>query len=55
MLIAYNILLFNLEHRKLDPIIACEKIKCGTDIRFACFDRHETCETMEYKFFIRSK
>ena len=42
MLISFNILLYNLEHRNLDPIVACEKIKLGTDIRFICFDRLET-------------
>lgn len=42
MLISFNILLYNLEHRNVDPIIACEKVKLGTDIRFVCFDRLET-------------
>ncbi len=42
MLISFNILLYNLEHRNVDPIVACEKIKQGTDIRFICFDRLET-------------
>jgi hypothetical protein len=42
LLIGFNILLYNLEHRGIDPIVACEKIKSGTDIRFVCFDRLET-------------
>ncbi len=42
MLISFNILLYNLEHRNVDPIVACEKIRMGTDIRFICFDRLET-------------
>jgi hypothetical protein len=42
LLIGFNILLYNLEHRGIDPIVACEKIKLGTDIRFVCFDRLET-------------
>lgn len=42
MLISFNILLYNLVHRNIDPIVACEKIKQGTDIRFICFDRLET-------------
>lgn len=42
MLISFNILLYNLEIRNVDPIIACEKIKSATDIRFVCFDRLET-------------
>jgi len=42
MLIGFNILLYNLEHRGVDPIVACDKIKLGTDVRFVCFDRLET-------------
>lgn len=41
MAISFNILLYNLVHRNIDPIVACEKIKLGTDIRFVCFDRLE--------------
>jgi hypothetical protein len=41
MLISFNIFLYNVRHRGLDPIVACEKIKAGTDIRFVCFDRLE--------------
>lgn len=42
MLISFNILLYNLEYRSIDPIVACEKVKAATDIRFICFDRLET-------------
>ena len=42
MLIGFNIFLYNVEHRNIDPIVACEKIRMGTDIRFICFDRLET-------------
>lgn len=41
MLIGFSILLYNLEHRNVDPIVAAEKVKLGTDIRFICFDRLE--------------
>ncbi|UJF29011.1 hypothetical protein L0B70_09130 [Kaistella sp. 97-N-M2] len=41
MLISFNILLYNVEIRKIDPILSCEKIKLGSDIRFVCFDRLE--------------
>ncbi len=42
MLISFNILLYNMEKRHVDPIIASEKVKAATDIRFICFDRMET-------------
>lgn len=53
MLISFNILLYNLEHRNVDPIVACEKIKLGTDIRFICFDRLET--EAETAYILRSE
>lgn len=33
--------IYNIEIRKVDPIIACEKIKLATDQRFSCYDREE--------------
>lgn len=53
MLISFNILLYNLEHRNVDPIVACEKIKLGTDIRFVCFDRLETEAETGYLMRVR--
>jgi hypothetical protein len=53
MLIGFNILLYNLEHRGVDPIVACEKIKLGTDIRFVCFDRLETESEPAYLMHIK--
>lgn len=42
MLIGFHLLLYNLEHRGIDPIVSCDKVLKGTDIRFKCFDRMET-------------
>lgn len=42
LLIGFHLLLYNLEHRGIDPIVACDKVLKGTDIRFKCFDRMET-------------
>ena len=53
MLISFNILLYNLEHRNIDPLIACEKIKLATDIRFICFDRSETEVETGYLMYIK--
>lgn len=50
MLISFNILLFNVEIRKIDPIISCEKIKLGSDIRFVCFDRLEIETDVAYLY-----
>jgi protein-disulfide isomerase-like protein with CxxC motif len=41
MLISYNILLFNMEFRRMDAVVACKKIESATDMRFVCFDRLE--------------
>ncbi|SDF13653.1 hypothetical protein SAMN05216464_11380 [Mucilaginibacter pineti] len=53
LLIGFNILLYNLEHRGIDPIVACEKIKLGTDIRFVCFDRLETESEPAYWMYLQ--
>lgn len=53
MLISFNILLFNIEHRNIDPVVACEKIKNATDIRFVCFDRLETEVDPAYIWYIQ--
>lgn len=42
LLAGFHLLLYNLEHRGIDPIVACDKVLKGTDIRFKCFDRMET-------------
>lgn len=30
-----------MEERGIDPVVACERIKCATDQRFSCYDREE--------------
>jgi len=41
LVIGFNAYLYNVEIRKLDPIISAEKIKLGFDLRFMCFDSIE--------------
>jgi len=41
MHISFGIFLYNVELRALDPIVACEKIKLATDMRFTCYDKEE--------------
>jgi hypothetical protein len=48
MLISFNLLLYTITFRGLDPIVACEKIKAGTDIRFVCFDKLEVQSDLAY-------
>jgi hypothetical protein len=52
MLISFNILLYNIQHRGVDPIVASEKIKLATDIRFVCFDQMETISDLGFERFI---
>lgn len=42
MVTCFVLFLFNIEHRGVDPLVACEKFKNGTDTRFVCFDIMET-------------
>ena len=39
MHICFGIFLYNMEMRRVDPVVACEKIKLATDQRFSCYDR----------------
>lgn len=48
MLVGFQLLMYNLEHRNLDPIVACDRVLKGTDIRFTCFDRMETMSDPGY-------
>ncbi len=41
MHICFGIFLYNMEVRRVDPVVACEKIKLATDQRFSCYDREE--------------
>ena len=41
MHICFGIFLYNVEVRRTDPVVACEKIKKATDQRFSCYDRQE--------------
>lgn len=42
LVIGFNIFLYNIEVRRMDPIVAAQKVLQATDIRFKCFDRMET-------------
>ena len=54
MSISFIIFLFNIVNKNNDPVVAAEKIRLSTDLRFIGFDRMETTETMEYKNFTKS-
>ena len=41
MHICFGIFLYSMEMRRVDPVVACEKIKLATDQRFSCYDRQE--------------
>jgi len=50
-MIGFNILLFNMIYRDLDPLVACDNIRSGVNIRFKCFDRLETISESGYILF----
>ena len=47
-IIGFSILLFNMIYRGLDPVLACDYIEKGVNIRFKCFDRMETMSDPGY-------
>lgn len=42
LIIAFNLFLYNLEVRRIDPVVSASKVLSATDIRLVCFDRIET-------------
>jgi hypothetical protein len=55
MINAFNIIMFNTEHRDIDPVRACKKVAAGIDIRMMCFDREETTERYNYIQFAKHR
>lgn len=41
LIIGFNVFLYNIQVRNIDPVIAAEKSTRATEIRFECFDRTE--------------
>ena len=39
LIIGFNVFMYNIESRRIDPVIAANKSTAATDIRFECFDR----------------
>lgn len=48
VLIGFSVFLFNFIFRGIDPIVACEKVKSATDLRFMCYDRVEVLTEPAY-------
>ncbi|MBV4356500.1 hypothetical protein [Pinibacter aurantiacus] len=46
--IAFNLFLYNLEIKRIDPVRAAEKVLDATDIRLTCFDKVETVSDIAY-------
>lgn len=43
LITVFNLFLYNIETKHIDPVRAAEKVLAATDIRLACYDRIETC------------
>ena len=39
LIIGFNVFIYNIERRKIDPVLSANKATDATDIRFECFDR----------------
>jgi hypothetical protein len=48
LITVFNLFLYNLEVKRIDPVRAAEKVLAATDIRLACYDRVETCTEPAY-------
>ena len=41
LIIGFNVFMYNIEIRNIDPVLAAQKATLSTEIRFECFDRTE--------------
>jgi len=41
LIIGFNVFMYNIENRNIDPILSAQKATLATEIRFECFDRIE--------------
>jgi hypothetical protein len=41
LIIGFNVFLYNVENRNIDPVLSAQKSTLATEIRFECFDRTE--------------
>ncbi len=41
LIIGFNVFMYNIENRNIDPVLAAQKATLATEIRFECFDRTE--------------
>lgn len=48
LITAFNLFLYNIEVKRIDPVRAAEKVLLATDIRLVCFDRVETIVEQAY-------
>jgi hypothetical protein len=49
LITAFTIFLYNIEMRKIDPVVSAQKVLSATDIRLVCFDRLETVSQTSYQ------
>jgi len=48
LIIGFNVFLYNVEARNIDPVLAAEKATSATEIRFECFDRTDVIANPHY-------
>ncbi|MDX1940293.1 MAG: hypothetical protein SFU99_07065, partial [Saprospiraceae bacterium] len=53
IVMGFSIFLYNIAYKDIDPVIACDKIRNSTDLRFICFDRLEV--VTETAFLLRTQ
>jgi len=49
LLMAFNLFLYYIEVKGIDPIVAADKVLISIDIRLHCTDRVECCHTRDFK------
>ncbi len=48
LIIGFNVFIYNIEARNIDPVLAADKATAATEIRFECFDKTDVIANPHY-------
>lgn len=51
LITAFNLFIYNVERKGVDPVAAAKKVELATDVRLVCFDRVEETSSFGYLHF----
>jgi len=55
LLVGFNVFLYNIGHRAIDPILSAQRATLATEVRFECFSRSEAESNLTYLYEYKNK